>query len=356
MAVIDLRSDTVTLPSPQMRRVIAEAEVGDDVYGEDPSINRLEAMAARLMGKEVGMYVPTGTMGNLCAHLAHTTPGQEVICGVHSHTYVAEVGGAARIAGLSIRTIPQHGAELDPALVEAAIRLPDIHFPRTGLIWVEQPSRGYVMPLENLAALSEVAARHGLPIHMDGARILNAATYLGIPPSTIAGQVDSVMFCVSKGLAAPVGSLLVGTAEFIERARSARKILGGSMRQAGVIAAAGVFALETQLARLAEDHEHARRLADGLRRIPAMRVDREEVQTNIFFADLVGEAMTPHEFVDRLKGRGVLVSRPRGTSRTLRFVTHDGISRDDVDAALGAVEQVLDGASVERARDEAAVS
>ncbi|MGH2602786.1 MAG: threonine aldolase family protein, partial [Dehalococcoidia bacterium] len=327
-----------------------------DVYGEDPSVHRLETLAARLMGKEAAMYVPTGTMGNLCAHLTHTTPGQEYICGLHSHTYVAEVAGASRIAGLSVRTIPQQGAELDPALVEAAIRPPDVHYPVTGLIWVEQPSRGYVMSMENLAEISAIASRYNLPIHMDGARIFNAATYLGAPPSAIAAHVDSVSFCVSKGLAAPVGSLVAGTAAFIERARPARKILGGSMRQAGVIAAAGSYSLERSIGRLQEDHDNARRLAAGLRRLPGIRVDRDEVQTNIFFVDVVGDQVTGREFVEGLRARGVLVNPPRAASRTVRFVTHAGITTDDIDAALSAAEDVLAGAVQERAKYEAVVS
>lgn len=354
--MIDLRSDTVTLPSPEMRQVISQAEVGDDVYGEDPSVHRLETVAARLLGKEAAMYVPTGTMGNLCAHLTHTRPGQEYICGLHSHTYVAEVAGASRIAGLSVRTIPQQGAELDSTLVEAAIRPADVHYPVTGLIWVEQPSRGYVMSMRNLAELSEIASRHHLPIHMDGARIFNAATYLGVPPSALAAHVDSVSFCVSKGLAAPVGSVVAGTAEFIERARSARKILGGSMRQAGVIAAAGVYSLERSIGRLAEDHDNARRLAAGLRRLPGIQVDREEVQTNIFFVDVISDQVTAREFVAGLHASGVRVNPPRAASRTVRFVAHDGITVNDIDAALAAAEAVLASVVNERVRDAAAVS
>jgi threonine aldolase len=353
--MIDLRSDTVTLPSPEMRRVIAEAEVGDDVYGEDPSVKRLEAVAAELMGKEAAMYVPTGTMGNLSAHLAHTRPGQEYICGQHAHTYMAEVAGASRIAGLSVRTIPQSGAELDPALVEAAIRPRDEHYPVTGLIWVEQPSRGYVMPMDNLAAIAGVAARHQLPVHMDGARIFNAATYLGLPPSAITAHVDSVSFCISKGLAAPVGSVVAGSAGFIERARGARKILGGSMRQSGVIAAAGVYSLERSIGRLQEDHDNARRLAAGLRQLPGLRVDRDEVQTNIFFVDVISDQVTASEFANGLRERGVLTNPPRTGSRTVRFVTHDGITAADIDAAIAAATDVLTSATPARVEQAAAV-
>jgi threonine aldolase len=293
------------------------------------------------MGKEAAMYVPTGTMGNLCAHLAHTRPGQEVICSLHSHTFVSEAGGAARIGGLSMRTLPQQRAELDPALVEAAIRAKDVHYPPTGLIWVEQPTSGYVMDLENLAAVAAVARRHGLPVHMDGARIFNAAVYLGMPVATIAAHVDSVMFCISKGLAAPVGSLLAGPAAFIERARAARKILGGSMRQAGNIAAAGLYAFDLLPDQLAADHGNARLLADGIRRLPGLAVDREEVQTNIFFVDLTSRDLTPAQFVAALRERGVLVSAPRGSGRRMRLVTHYGVTADDVRHTLRAMSEVL---------------
>jgi threonine aldolase len=339
--VIDLRSDTVTLPSPEMRDLMARAEVGDDVYGEDPSINRLEARAADVLGKEAAMYVPTGTMGNLCAHLAHTTPGQEVICSVLSHTFVSEAAGAARVGGLSMRTLPQQGAELDPVQVEAAIRLPDIHYPKTGLIWIEQPTRGFVMSLENLAAVAAIARRHQIPLHMDGARIFNAAVALNVPASMIAAHADSVMFCISKGLAAPVGSLLTGTADFIARARVARKILGGSMRQAGIVAAAGLYALDRAEAQLREDQANAQLLADGLRRFPQLAVDRDAVQTNIFFATLVTDTLTPRAFVAALRARSILVSPPRGAGRTIRLVTHFGVTREDIATTLGAVAQIL---------------
>jgi threonine aldolase len=339
--VIDLRSDTVTLPSPEMRDLMARAEVGDDVYGEDPSINQLEARAADVLGKEAAMYVPTGTMGNLCAHLAHTTPGQEVICSVLSHTFVSEAAGAARVGGLSMRTLPQQGAELDPAQVEAAIRLPDIHYPKTGLIWIEQPTRGFVMSLENLAAVAAIARRHQIPLHMDGARIFNAAVALNVPASAIAAHADSVMFCISKGLAAPVGSLLTGTADFIARARVARKILGGSMRQAGIVASAGLYALDRAEAQLREDQANAQLLADGLRRFPQLAVDRDAVQTNIFFATLVTDTLTPRALVAALKERGILVSPPRGAGRTIRLVTHFGVTREDIATTLGAVAQIL---------------
>jgi threonine aldolase len=339
--VIDLRSDTVTLPSPEMREVIYRAEVGDDVYGEDPSVNSLEALAARLLGKEAAMYVPTGTMGNLCAHMAHTQPGQELICGATCHTFLAEAGGAARVAGLSIRTIPQQRAELDPALVADAIRGDDIHYPPTGLIWVEQPSRGYVMPLDNLAALSTLARRYGVPLHIDGARIFHAAIALDVDVASIAAYADSVMFCVSKGLAAPVGSLLVGDAAFIRRARTARKILGGSMRQAGIIAAAGSYALEAMIDRLREDHLNAQRLAAGLRSLPGLVIDRDVIETNIFYCDLLLDTLSPRKLAALLRNAEVLISVPLGTSRRIRLVTHYGLTIRDIDHVIGAFSDII---------------
>jgi threonine aldolase len=287
------------------------------------------------------MYVPTGTMANLCAHMAHTAPGQELICGALAHTYTAEAGGASRIAGLSIRTVPHVTAEMDPAAVEAAIRQPDVHYPPAGLIWFEQPSRGYVAPLENLAAVSAVAKRHGLPLHIDGARVFNAATYLGVEAKEIAQYGDSIMFCVSKGLAAPVGSILTGSADFIERARTARKILGGSMRQAGVIAAGGIFALENSRSRLAEDHENAHALAAGFRTIPALKVDRAEIQTNIFFVDVLSDTLPAAAFSEAMKVNGVLVNAPRRNSKTIRFVANAGVSRSDIDETVAIARRLL---------------
>lgn len=339
--MIDLRSDTVTLPSPEMRTIMAQAAVGDDVYGEDPSINRLEERAAAVMGKEAGIFVPSGTMGNLCAHLAHTIAGQEVICGDRSHTFLAEAAGPARIGGLSLWPLPQEGACLDPKRVEAVIRIPDVHNPKTALIWVEQPCAGYVMPLDNLRAIADVSRRHSIPLHMDGARVFNAAAALGVPVRTIADEVDSVMFCLSKGLAAPIGSMLVGSQEVIERARHARKMVGGGMRQAGLMAAAGLYALDNLVDRLVDDHENARRLADGLRELPAVKVDRATVETNIFFFDLVTERLTPRQFTTAMKERGVLITSPYGAGRRMRLVTHYGVTSADIDRALAAFQAVL---------------
>ncbi|MCC6179401.1 MAG: low-specificity L-threonine aldolase [Chloroflexi bacterium] len=341
MRAIDLRSDTVTLPSPEMRRFIFEAEVGDDVYGEDTTINALQAKAAELLGKEAALYVPSGTMGNLVAHLAWCRGGDEVICGQAHHTLMSEQANAARVAQTQLRTVPQKGVSLDLAAIEKAIRGDDPHFPRTGLIWVEQPCNGWIMPLDELAAISRLAHSHGIPVHMDGARIFNAAVALGVPASEIASHVDSVMFCVSKGLAAPVGSLIVGSEEFIGRAFRARKMLGGAMRQAGVIAAGGLFALNHTIDRLAEDHENARRLAAGLARLPGVAIDREDVTTNIFFIHLSPPAPSAKELSARLREKGVLCGAAKDGSPVIRLVTHYGIEREDVDRAIQAFAEVL---------------
>jgi threonine aldolase len=332
--VIDLRSDTVTLPSAEMRAAMAAADVGDDVYGEDPTVNALEARAAAVLGKEAAVYVPSGTMGNLMAVLTHTRPGDEIIMGRRTHTYASEGAGAARAGGVSIWPISHDRGRLDPAEVAAGIHpIDDPHYPHTALLVVEEPSRGWVMPLDELRSVTAVARAHGLAVHMDGARIFNAATALGVPPRDLAAFADSVMFCVSKGLAAPIGSLLVGSDAFIEQARRQRKFLGGSMRQAGIIAAAGLFALNHLGERLADDHANARRLADGLRAL-GWTVDRDNVETNIFWAEPPA-GCSVDDLADRLRGADVLVTSPYN-GRSMRLVTHYGIEAEDIERALAA--------------------
>jgi threonine aldolase len=332
MNSIDLRSDTVTLPSTEMRAAMAAAELGDDVYGEDPTVCAFEARAAAVLGKEAAVFVPSGTMGNLLATLSHTRPGDEVICGRFAHTFVAEAAGAARLAGVSTWTVPQERATIDPRDVAAGIHpAEDEHYPRTALIWVEQPNRGWTMPLSHLGAIADVARAHGLPVHMDGARIFNAATALDVAPAEIAGHVDSVMFCISKGLGAPVGSVLVGSAPFIARARRNRKVVGGAMRQAGVLAAAGLYALQHMVDRLADDHRHAARLAEGLRDL-GWTIDREHVETNIFFASPPADIPLA-DVAPRLAEHGVLVNSPY-IGEAVRLVTHYGIEAADIERAL----------------------
>ena len=340
MKEIDLRSDTVTKPTPAMREAMFHAEVGDSARGDDPTVDRLQELAAELLGKEAALYVPSGTMGNLLAHMAHCQYGDEVIVGHRTHTFVSEVGNAAAIMGLSFHTTPNEGPRMDPQAVEDAIRPEDEHFPRTALIWLENThviSGGQVLSLEDETAICEVARRHSLPVHIDGARIFNAATYLGCDVKEIAKHVDSVMFCLSKGLAAPVGSMLVGRRDFIDRAIRNCKRIGGRMRQAGVIAAAGIVALEQMVGRLEEDHANAKLLAEGLSQIDGVSIDDAQVQTNIVFVDVDPELMTARECSQALASKGVRAS-PRNKS-SLRMVTHYGIERQDV---LDAVDILRD--------------
>jgi threonine aldolase len=292
MKVIDLRSDTVTHPTPGMRQAMFEAEVGDDVYGEDPTVNRLESMAASRMGKEAALFVASGTQGNLIAVLTHCNHGDEMIVGDEAHMFWYEVGGAAALGGVTTRILPNDsGGRLNPDDVERAIRDRDIHYPETRLLCLENTHNrcgGMVLTVGYTSQVSDLAHARGLKVHLDGARIFNAAIALGVPAPLLAENADSVSFCLSKGLGAPVGSLLCGGQDFIERARKVRKMLGGGMRQVGIIAAAGIVALETMVDRLAEDHASARRLAEGLLGIKGVRLAQDHVPTNIVMFDLFG--------------------------------------------------------------------
>ena len=341
MRVIDLRSDTVTQPTPAMRRAMAEAVVGDDVFGEDPTVNRLQEMAATIMGKEAALFVTSGTQGNLVSILAHCNRGDEAIVGDLSHTYLYEQGGMASLGGVHPRVLPnQPDGTLDLDQVEAAIRPNNVHFPRSRLLILENThNRCYGAPLtpEYIRAAADLAHRHGLKVHMDGARIFNAAIALGVDVKELVAPVDSVTFCLSKGLSAPVGSVVCGSQEFIEEARRARKVLGGGMRQAGVIAAAGIVALTEMVERLADDHANARRLAEGLAQIAGYDVNLERVYTNIVYFDVVN-GRTAQEIVERAREAGVLVL-PVGPYR-IRAVTHYGIEATDIDEALNVFERI----------------
>ena len=338
--IIDLRSDTVTHPTPAMREAMAQAVVGDDVFGEDPTVQRLEAMAAELMGKEAALVVASGTMGNLTCLLAHCQRGDEAIVGSEAHVLHYEVGGAAGLGGIQLRPVPNDARGLlDIEAVEATMRGQNIHFPRTALVCLENTHNrcgGGVITPEETAEVVELARRYGAAVHLDGARIFNAAVALGVPAAQLAGEVDSVTFCLSKGLAAPVGSLVCGSGDFVARARKARKMLGGGMRQVGVIAAAGIIALETMIDRLAEDHEHARLLAQGLAQVSGVRIDATSVQTNIVVLNVDDGAA----FQRRLQELGVLTTA-FGPSR-VRMVTHYGILRQDIEEAL---ERLLQAAA-----------
>ncbi len=343
MKTVDLRSDTVTKPTPEMRRAMAEAEVGDDVFGEDPTVNRLQEMAAERLGKEACMLVASGTMGNLVSLLTHCGRGDEVILGDNAHTYNYEQGGIAALGGIHPRVVPNlPDGTMALADVEAAIRPENIHFPRTRLIAVENTHNrmgGVVLTPEYMASLGDLARRHGLRIHLDGARIFNASVALGVPAADLARDADSVMFCLSKGLSAPVGSLVCGSADFIAEARRARKVVGGGMRQAGIIAAAGIVALNSMVDRLAEDHANARFLAEGLAEFPGVAIDLGSVQTDIVIFALHRPDMTPQQLVSAMAKRGVLFL-PIGGDR-MRMVTHYGVEREDIAYTLEQFRQVL---------------
>jgi threonine aldolase len=341
MKVIDLRSDTVTHPTPEMRKAMFEAEVGDDVYGEDPTVNRLEAMAARMMGKEEALFVTSGTQSNLVAVLTHTHRGDEIILGDEAHIFWYEVGGASVVGGVVMHTVPTDSrGRLNPDDIERAIRGKDIHYPQTALICLENTHNrcgGAVLTADYTDEVCSMAHRRGLKVHLDGARIFNAAIALGVPASALAKNVDSVALCLSKGLSAPVGSLLCGSKESVERARKFRKMLGGGMRQAGIIAAAGIVALETMVDRLAEDHSNARRLAQGLAGIEGITLAQDDIPTNIVMFHLSAE-LPIVEFSKGLEKAGVKIGLRDG--RPFRAVTHRMVSSSDIDEALTRIETV----------------
>ncbi|MEI6043735.1 MAG: low-specificity L-threonine aldolase [Chloroflexota bacterium] len=322
-----------------MREAMAHAEVGDDVYGEDPTVNKLEETAAEIMGKEAAVFVPTGTMGNLVSILSHCQRGQEVLLGDKSHVFFYERGNAAVVGGLPYHPLPNDRfGMLDPQEVINAVRGTDIHQPPTGLLCLENTHNrcgGTVLSVSQLETLCQIAHTRGLPVHLDGARIFNAALYLNCKVSEIAAEVDSVQFCLSKGLGAPVGSLVVGRQAFIGRVRANRKMVGGSMRQAGVLAAAGLIALTDMPLRLYEDHLNAQYLAENLNLIPGVEVDMATVQTNIVMADLDPAGPVAAHWSAQLKKVGVLVNA-MGLYR-LRFVTHYDVSRAEIETTLKAM-------------------
>jgi len=357
MPRIDLRSDTVTHPTPAMRRAMAAAEVGDDVLGDDPTVNALEARAAELLGKEAGLFVASGTMGNLVAQVAHLARGEELIAAATSHIVMDEAAGHAVVVGASVRALADEAdGTIDPAAIEAAFRDPeDPHEPVTGLIAIENThahSMGRPLPIAYEEAVAAIARRNGVPLHLDGARFFNAVVALGVSPAALAAPADSVTFCLSKGLACPVGSVVVGTRDFIRRARRARKLLGGGMRQAGVLAAAGLVALadgaDGMIGRLAEDHANARHLAEALAGLEGVespggiaqptpgRLDPERAVTDFVIFRVARDRAA---FLGALEARGVLMTTyPHDT---VRAVTHYGVERADVEAAVAAVRDAL---------------
>lgn len=343
MRIIELRSDTFTKPTPEMRRAMAEAEVGDDVFGEDPTIHRLEALAAERLGKQAGLFVASGTMGNLVTLLAQCGRGDEVIVGDQAHTYVYEQGGMAALGGIHprpLRTQPDGTLDLDD--VRAAIRADNQHFPVTRLIAIENTHNrcgGAPLRVAYMNALGELARAHGLAVHLDGARIFNAAVGLGIDIKELTADANSVTFCLSKGLGAPVGSVVCGDREFIAKAHRARKVVGGGMRQAGVIAAAGIVALAQMVDRLADDHANAHALADGLARLPGIEVEAVPIRTNMVYFRVHRDNISAGQLADRMTERGVRMMALDPTR--IRLVTHYHVSAEDVQTALATFEEVL---------------
>jgi threonine aldolase len=331
MKIIDLRSDTVTRPTAAMRQAMANAEVGDDVYGEDPTVNRLEALAASMLGHEAAVFVSSGTQGNLLALLGHCQRGDEYIAGQLAHCYRTEGGGGAVLGGIQPQPLDfQTDGTLDLAQVARVIKPDNFHFARTRLLCLENTQAGKVLPLDYLARARRLADDHGLALHLDGARVFNAAVKLGVGADEITAAFDSVSVCLSKGLGAPAGSLLCGSRDFVTEARRGRKMLGGGMRQVGVLAAAGLVALEHHVDRLAEDHEHARQLADGLAGIDELEVDPAAVQTNMVMVAVgAGDAA---DFSGALREHGIIIP----AASPMRLVTHLDISADDIARAVDA--------------------
>jgi threonine aldolase len=341
--LIDLRSDTVTLPTPEMREAIARAALGDDVYGEDPTVNRLEQMAASMMGKEAALLVPSGTMGNLIAMLTHCARGTKAIVGAESHTNLYEAGGASALGGVVLSAIRnREDGELDIDELRREAGTPsDEHFAQPALVVLENTHNrcgGAPIKLSHMASVAEIARRRKLPLHLDGARIFNAAIALETSAKEIAATADTVSFCLSKGLSCPVGSLLCGDRAFIKRAHRMRKVLGGGMRQAGIIAAAGIIGLTTMVDRLAEDHQNARALAQGLALVAGLNVRPVANRTNMVVFEVDGDAEVARRFKDGMKERDVLISPREATS--FRAVTHHGVNRADIDRSVAAAAQV----------------
>ncbi len=339
MRYIDLRSDTVTLPTEEMKQAMIEAQLGDDVYGEDPTINLLEKRAAALVGKEAGLFVPSGTMGNQVSIMTHTRPGDELIASAASHIVRFEAGGAARLSGVGCALTL--GSTVTPGDIRRLVRpRGNVHFPSSRLVCLENSiSNGDVLPLEDMREIYQKAKEYELEVHLDGARLFNAATALGVEARELTAWVDTLTFCLSKGLAAPVGSVICGSADFIERARYSRKVLGGGMRQAGVLAACGLVALEKMIGRLAADHENARRLGDLLAEMPGLEVDFDHLKTNMVFWGCDRPGFDDQALVAFMAARLIKIS-PFSSGRG-RLVTHKDITSQDVEAFIAALKDYL---------------
>ena len=344
MEFIDLRSDTVTKPTPEMREAMAQAEVGDDVYGEDPTVNRLQDLAAQMLGKEAALFVASGTMGNFAALLSHCQRGDEAIVGNLAHTFLYEAGGSYILGGIHSRQLPnQPDGSLALDDIRDAIRPDDAHFPISRLVCLENTHNrcgGTFQSVQYTQSAAELAHEHGLKVHLDGARLFNAAAALGVPARALAAPVDSVTFCLSKGLSAPVGSVLCGTSEFIKKAHRIRKLAGGAMRQAGVLAAAGIVALEKMVARLGDDHARARTLADGLRKNRNLELAHDAPATNMIYVALADNIVeSSRDIAAKLKTRGILVGEV--DKRRFRLVTHCWIDDQAVQKTVTGFNEVL---------------
>lgn len=340
MKYIDLRSDTVTQPTEEMRVAMYNSVVGDDVYGDDPTVNELEEIAANMLGKEAAMFVPSGTMGNQIAIMTHTKLGDEIILGSKSHIAKYEVGAAARLSGVSYSLINNPDNKIYKKDIEKNIRTKDVHFPDTGLLCIENPlTDGTVVSIDILKENYETAKKNNIPVHLDGARIFNAAKALSVDVKEIAMYADSVMFCISKGLCSPVGSLLCGTNKFIEKARRNRKILGGGMRQAGVIAACGIVSLEKMVDRLEIDHKNAKYLAENLMEIEGFEVDLESVQTNMLFFDIKRSNFNHKEFAKYLQEEGIKINE--AIEDNYRLVTNNDVTKENIDYLLDCINKYI---------------
>lgn len=341
MRFIDLRSDTVTEPTEKMRKAMYEAKVGDDVYEDDPTVKELETLAAEVCGKEAALFVPSGTFGNQLALFTHCERGSEVILGEDCHIVVHEVGAASVIAGVQLRTIPTNKGELDPKEVFKRIRQgEDIHYPKTSLICLENAhSNGRVISIENMKSIHSIAKEHNLPIHLDGARLFNAATALNVDVKEITKYCDSAMFCLSKGLCAPIGSMLVGNKAFIEKARKNRKLMGGGLRQAGFLAACGIIAINEMSKRLKEDHDNAIYLGEELSKLDAVNVKKEDIQINMVFFKFNKDNINNDELIKYFYNNGIKINPLENGE--MRFVTNYWISKDDVDKIVKTLRDFL---------------
>ncbi|HPL53568.1 MAG TPA: low-specificity L-threonine aldolase [Bacillota bacterium] len=340
MKYIDLRSDTVTQPTDEMREAMAKAVVGDDVYGDDPTLCLLEKKAAEYSAKEAALFVPSGTMGNQVAVMTHTKRGNEIIAEENCHIVQHEVGAAAVLSGVMVRTVKGNMGIMDPQDIEKAIRGDDIHYPPTGLICIENAlSNGTVVPLSRMKEIYSIAKERNIPVHLDGARLFNAAATLGVDASQITQYTDSVMFCLSKGLCAPVGSMLAGSRQFVDKARKNRKLLGGGMRQAGILAAAGLIALEKMTKRLPEDHENAKYMAKRLAEIPGIKLNYEDVQINMVFFDMEETGISSEKLVKELLDKGIKINGAE--DGLIRYVTNNDVTREDIDYTIQCMKEII---------------